>query len=234
MDTKKLVLAVILSIVVIVIYQYFFMPKPTKPVPRLATEVTSGEVQPERQPLLEEKKDQKPSDQDLSGSSIEDIFAKKEKKAEVIVKKSGPITQDLKDTRERPGCIPDALRQALPLSSLVLLGYNLYDWDFRVAFRGVIAKLEKVSDGGFRLSGDLNFDSVPALASGSQSIFSGEKKIDIDLVAVSRSDSAGVALLIEWQREAKRNKQQITFRNIPSNMLAISRLSGVDEMLSLS
>lgn len=101
MDTKKLVLAVILSIVVIVIYQYFFMPKPTKPVPRPATEVTSGEVQPERQPLLEEKKDQKPSDQDLSGSSIEDIFAKKEKKAEVIEKKSGPITQDLKDTIQK-------------------------------------------------------------------------------------------------------------------------------------
>lgn len=94
-------------------------------------------------------------------------------------------------------------------------------------------KLEKLGDGGFLLSGDLNFHSVSSLAAGTQEIFSGENNIDIDLENVSRSDSAGVALLIEWQREAKRNNQQISFRNIPSNMLAIAHLSGVDEMLTL-
>ena len=44
---------------------------------------------------------------------------------------------------QKTGRIPVAVRRALPASSLVLLGYNLYDWDFRAAFRGAIKKLER-------------------------------------------------------------------------------------------
>jgi hypothetical protein len=55
------------------------------------------------------------------------------------------VTQDLKHPTNRLGGIPDAVLEALASSSLVLLGYNLYDWDFRVALRGVIAKLERTS-----------------------------------------------------------------------------------------
>ena len=37
-----------------------------------------------------------------------------------------------------PDAIPKRVAQALADSSLLLLGYNLYDWDFRVIFRGLI------------------------------------------------------------------------------------------------
>ena len=46
-------------------------------------------------------------------------------------------------------------------------------------------------------------------------------------------DSAGVALLIEWQRQAQKHNKSVCFINIPSQMLAIARLSGVDDLLSL-
>ena len=42
------------------------------------------------------------------------------------------------DTDTRDMVIPLYLRDALSFSSLVLLGYRLSDWDFRVLFRGVI------------------------------------------------------------------------------------------------
>lgn len=42
------------------------------------------------------------------------------------------------DTDTRDMVIPLYLRDALSTSSLVLLGYRLNDWDFRVLFRGVI------------------------------------------------------------------------------------------------
>jgi phospholipid transport system transporter-binding protein len=96
-----------------------------------------------------------------------------------------------------------------------------------------VAKVELTIDNRIRVSGELSFKSVPALVSISQEYFKNDNELDIDLADVSRADSAGVALLIEWQRQAKKLKKSISFLNIPSQMLAIARLSGVDELLSL-
>jgi hypothetical protein len=38
------------------------------------------------------------------------------------------------------GIIPEQIKSALIVSSLVLLGYDLQDWDFRILFRGLIAR----------------------------------------------------------------------------------------------
>jgi phospholipid transport system transporter-binding protein len=89
------------------------------------------------------------------------------------------------------------------------------------------------TDNRLRVSGELNFNSVPTLVSISPDKFNNDNGLEVDLADVSRADSAGVALLIEWQRQAQKQKKSISFFNIPSQMLAIARLSGVDELLSL-
>jgi len=95
------------------------------------------------------------------------------------------------------------------------------------------AQLKKSDDGRLLVSGELSMKTVPALLA--QNCLSDIRgTIDIDLQAVERADSAGVALLVEWQRAARQQQQKIHFRNIPSQMLAIARLSGVDELLALS
>lgn len=48
------------------------------------------------------------------------------------------LTRVILDTDTRAPVIPLYLRDALSSSSLMLLGYRLQDWDFRVLFRGVI------------------------------------------------------------------------------------------------
>jgi phospholipid transport system transporter-binding protein len=88
-------------------------------------------------------------------------------------------------------------------------------------------------DSRLRVSGDLSFKNVPALVSKSQDYFKNNNSLNVDLAGVSRADSAGVALLVEWQRQAYKQKKSICFLNTPSQMLAIARLSGVDELLSL-
>jgi phospholipid transport system transporter-binding protein len=93
------------------------------------------------------------------------------------------------------------------------------------------ASIELIEDGRLRVSGELSFKTVPALISSSQVFF--KKNNDIDLADVSRADSAGVALLIEWRRQAQKQNKSVCFSNIPSQMLAIARLSGVNELLSL-
>ena len=89
------------------------------------------------------------------------------------------------------------------------------------------------ADNRLRVSGELNFKNVPALVSMSQDYFKNVNDLEVDLADVNRADSAGVALLIDWQRQAQKQKKSISFFNIPSQMLAIARLSGVDELLSL-
>ncbi len=94
-------------------------------------------------------------------------------------------------------------------------------------------RLEAVSPGHYRLIGELDFDSVPALAGRSEELFSGDGSVQVSLDAVGRGNSAGLALLVDWLREARRRGRNISFTNVPSQLLALARVSGVDELLSL-
>lgn len=85
---------------------------------------------------------------------------------------------------------------------------------------------------GFKLEGELSFATVPALV-GAKELRANDKELELDLSGVNRADSAGLALLVHWQREAKARGGTIRFHNTPAQMLAIAKLSGVDELLSL-
>ncbi len=89
--------------------------------------------------------------------------------------------------------------------------------------------------GGYRISGELVFDSVPGLLEQGRRIFaSGDAGIELDFDGVTRADSAGLALLIEWMRAARLRRREIVFRNVPEQVLSIARVSGVDAILPLS
>ncbi len=95
-------------------------------------------------------------------------------------------------------------------------------------------RLQASENGRLLLSGELTLDTVSALATDTRVLFAGDGDIDVDLGAVVRADSAGVALLVQWQREARRRQRTVCFRNIPGQMLSIAQLCGVDELLALS
>ena len=94
-------------------------------------------------------------------------------------------------------------------------------------------RLENVAAGRFRLAGELSFETVPALVRRGRSLFEADGEVSLDLAEVGRADSAGVALLIEWRREAQRQGRSIHFENFPPQMQAIARLSHVDELLAV-
>jgi phospholipid transport system transporter-binding protein len=95
------------------------------------------------------------------------------------------------------------------------------------------AQLKTSADGQLQVNGELSMATVPALLA-QHPLRNLAGVINIDLSGVERADSAGVALLIEWQRTARQRQQTIQFQNIPPQMLAIARLSGVDELLALN
>lgn len=86
--------------------------------------------------------------------------------------------------------------------------------------------------GRFIVSGAVTFATAGELLAASQPLFAGEKAITVDLSAVTRVDSAGLALLLEWLRRARSDGRAVSFTGLPGKLVDIAKLSGVDAMLS--
>ena len=56
----------------------------------------------------------------------------------------------------------------------------------------------------------------------------------IDLGEVTEMDSALLALLLAWLREARSRKREIAFANLPESLRTIARLYGVDALLPVA
>lgn len=92
-------------------------------------------------------------------------------------------------------------------------------------------QLQVKSDNELLVTGDLDYQTVPAVWKASLEIFDRASEITIDLSDVRSSNSAGLALLIEWMRVAKSKDCSIRFLNIPDQMQQVAQLCGVDEKL---
>jgi len=95
------------------------------------------------------------------------------------------------------------------------------------------AGLEATGGGCFRVTGELSADTVPDLYHRSAELFDGDGQVELDLSGVQRSDSAGVALLVEWMVQAHHRQREIRYLNMPAQMLSIARVSSLDHILPL-
>jgi len=93
------------------------------------------------------------------------------------------------------------------------------------------ARLEDQGEGSFAVLGELNFATVQKLWEESTALFRQRPPLSIDLGGVSRSDSTGVALLVEWLRLVRSRGTDLRFRNIPSQMEAIIQIADLEELL---
>lgn len=88
----------------------------------------------------------------------------------------------------------------------------------------------QVVEGRWRVSGALSMDTVEAVLAASMSTGLPEDGI-VDLTAVDRVDSAGIALLLAWARRAASESRKIAFAGIPESMRSLASLYGVEELL---
>ena len=83
-----------------------------------------------------------------------------------------------------------------------------------------------------RVRGSLHFTTVRELLAAGGAAINGGKAAAIDLAGVTASDSAGLALLIEWLSIAKAAGRPLKFENIPTQLQQLARLSEVEELLA--
>jgi len=93
--------------------------------------------------------------------------------------------------------------------------------------------IEQIESGHFRMTGTLDFETVPLIWQKSMALFRSCDSLDIDFSAVTHSNSAGLALLIEWMRGARLKNQPIAFHHLPVQMQEIARVVGVDKALAI-
>ena len=83
------------------------------------------------------------------------------------------------------------------------------------------------------VDGVLDNQSVPGRLRQSAGWFQAGRETLIDLAQVERVDSAGVALLLEWIRDANAVDARLTFINAPAQMRAIIDFCALGDVIPL-
>lgn len=78
------------------------------------------------------------------------------------------------------------------------------------------------------LSGDLTFATINKKTVRLIDFKKINHQVVIDLAEINNSDSAGLALIIEWLKLGKTGQTQLWFKNIPLQLLTLAKLSGFD------
>ncbi|PCI06575.1 MAG: hypothetical protein COB77_06660 [Gammaproteobacteria bacterium] len=96
------------------------------------------------------------------------------------------------------------------------------------------AKFIQQSEQAYMISGKVDFSTVPDLMQQAKGLFaiknqSNLVKCTVNLSQVSACNSAGLALMIELVREARRNNIELQFKNMPDSLQSIAKAYGVEE-----
>ncbi len=84
------------------------------------------------------------------------------------------------------------------------------------------------------LSGDLTFNTVRDLSVAAKALFGDNQDIrQLDLSAVKRVDSSGLALLLEWQAQAKTRGASFRVLHAPADLVSLAQLCEAEELLQL-
>ena len=84
----------------------------------------------------------------------------------------------------------------------------------------------------YQPSQPLTFDHAKAASDeGLRAISAGQTVID--LASVSAIDSSAVAILLGWQRAARRTASTLQFANLPTKLVSMITLYGVTALLSV-
>lgn len=92
-------------------------------------------------------------------------------------------------------------------------------------------ELKDLGEGRFALEGEITFETAERILLASEEPFEQHTRIEVDLSGVTKSDSAGLALLLEWITWANHTVREIRFLSMPERILAIARTTEVEALL---
>ena len=91
--------------------------------------------------------------------------------------------------------------------------------------------LEQTATGRYVLRGDLRADHVMAVL---LQLPAAAEGCELNLADVENSDSAGLALLLEWQLRLQAAGGNLDLQGAPDQLIRLAQISSVDTILGLS
>jgi phospholipid transport system transporter-binding protein len=92
-------------------------------------------------------------------------------------------------------------------------------------------ELKDLGGGRFTLSGRMAFDTAGQILRESEAPFAEHTRIEVDLASVDETDSAGLALLLEWITWANHTVREIRYTGMPAKIAAIAKTTEVEHLL---
>lgn len=91
----------------------------------------------------------------------------------------------------------------------------------------------EAGEGRFVVAGELTFATARDARQVGLLALEGSRaeRIVVDCAGVTRGDSAGLAVLLDWLAWGRRKSRAVSLVNIPESLIAIARISEVDELL---
>ena len=93
-------------------------------------------------------------------------------------------------------------------------------------------ELRDLGMGRFALDGEMTFATAEQILRISEAHFEQYTRIEVDFSAITDSDSAGLALLLEWITWANHTVREIRFTSLPERVIAIAKTTEVDNLLN--
>jgi phospholipid transport system transporter-binding protein len=82
-----------------------------------------------------------------------------------------------------------------------------------------------------QVAGDINFDNVFLLYQESLPYLQQAERYHVDFAGVTSSNSAGIALIIEWVKFASLNHRTISFGGVSAGLRAIAKVGDVEKLI---
>lgn len=92
-------------------------------------------------------------------------------------------------------------------------------------------RIEQAGPERLRAFGELDFSTAAAALEQGESMLATGQRWIVDLAGVTLGDSAGVAVLVEWLSAASARGATLGFESVPEQMLAIARISELEDLL---
>jgi len=98
----------------------------------------------------------------------------------------------------------------------------------------VRVEISEASSGRVIVSGELTFATARDARQLGMLVLEGSRAdpLVIDCAAVTRADSAGLAVLLDWLAWGRRKSRVISLVNLPASLVAIAKISEVDGLLA--
>jgi phospholipid transport system transporter-binding protein len=93
--------------------------------------------------------------------------------------------------------------------------------------------LQASSSGRIEVRGALTFSTARhAREEGLRAITDTQsRQLEADCAGISAADSAGLTVLLDWLAHAKVEGKSLRFTNLPAEILAVARISDVEDLL---